>query len=78
MNSPTVSGYGQTQVNALALAYYRYERIIEDIAIFCEQIFMSNKGGEDRKRALAYLKFNYRPGSTIEVAMKSDKASKHM
>lgn len=71
-------GYGRTQVNAHALAYYRYERIIEDIAIFCEQIFMSSKGGQDRQQALAYLKSNYRPGSTIEVAMRSDRGSKHM
>lgn len=69
-------GYGQTQAKPLALAYYRYERIVEDIAIFCKQVFMSSKGGQDRKRALANLKSNYLPDGTIDVAIRSDKLSK--
>ncbi len=67
-------GYGQTKVNTLAIAYYRYERIIEDIAIFCQQILMSNEGGKDREQALKHLKSNYRPGGTIDVAIRSDRA----
>jgi spectinomycin phosphotransferase len=67
-------GYGQTNINQIAIVYYRYERIIEDIAVFCEQIFLSEEGGKDRKKSLGYLKSNYLPNSTIEVARKSDKA----
>ena len=67
-------GYGQTTINEIALAYYRYERIIEDIAIYCDQIFLSDDGGEDRKQAFAYLKSNYLPDNTIEIAMQSDQA----
>lgn len=67
-------GYGQTEVNPVAMAYYRYERIIEDIAIYCEQIFLSNKGGEDRNQALVNLKSNYRPGGTIDVARSTYRA----
>lgn len=66
-------GYGQTQVNPIAMAYYRYERIIEDIASFCEQIFLSDEGGEDRKQALEILKSNFRPNGIIEIACQSDK-----
>ena len=69
-------GYGQTNINQIAIAYYRYERIIEDIAVFCEQIFLSSEGGEDRKQALEYLKSNFLPNSTIERARQSDKTSK--
>ncbi len=65
-------GYGQTQPNPVALAYYRYERIIEDIAISCEQIFLSTEGGEDRKQSLENLKSNFRPKGTIEIAHQSD------
>lgn len=61
-------GYGQTQVNASALAYYRYERIIEDIALNCEQIFLSNDGEQDRQQALVYLQSNFAPSGTIELA----------
>jgi spectinomycin phosphotransferase len=47
--------YGQTEVNPIAIAYYRYERIIEDIAVFCEQILGSDDGDQDRQLALEYL-----------------------
>lgn len=66
-------GYGQTQVNQIAMAYYRYERIIEDIAVTCEQIFLSDGGGEDRIRSLEVLKSNFSPNNTIEIAYQSDK-----
>lgn len=66
-------GYGQTQIDPIALAYYRYERIIQDIAAFCEQIFLTNDGGEDREQSLRYLKSNFLPNSTIEIAYQSDK-----
>ena len=65
-------GYGQTHINPIALAYYRFERIIEDIAVFCEQIFLSDKGKEDREQSLEYLKSNYLPKNTIEIARLSD------
>jgi spectinomycin phosphotransferase len=66
-------GYGQTQVNPIALAYYRYERIIEDIAVICEQIFLSDEGGQDRKQALEILKAQFLPNSSIKIAYQSDK-----
>lgn len=66
-------GYGQTQIDPIAMAYYRYERIIEDIAVYCGQIFLSDEGGEDRKQSLEYLKSNFLPNSTIEIACQSDK-----
>jgi spectinomycin phosphotransferase len=66
-------GYGQTQVNPIAMAYYRYERIIEDIAVYCEQILLSDEGGEDREQSLEYLKSNFLPNGTIEIAYQSDK-----
>jgi spectinomycin phosphotransferase len=58
-------GYGQTQIDPVALAYYRYERIIEDIAIYCEQIFLTNEGGEDRERSLRYLGMVQNPGELV-------------
>jgi spectinomycin phosphotransferase len=66
-------GYGQTNINQIAIAYYRYERIIEDIAVFCEQIFLSDEGEKDRKQSLEYLKSNFLSNGTIERAFQSDK-----
>lgn len=67
-------GCDYTEVNAIALAYYRYERIIEDIAIYCEQLFLSDDGGADRRQSLENLKSNFRPNGTIDIARQSDKA----
>ena len=64
-------GYGRVQIDPKGIAYYRCERIIEDIALYCEQIFLSDDDGEDRKQALDYLKSNYRPEGTIEIALGS-------
>ena len=66
-------GYGKTQINPIAMAYYRYERIIEDIAVFCEQIFLSDAGRADRKQSLEHLKSNFLPKGTIETACQTDK-----
>ncbi len=65
-------GYGQTQIEPNALAYYRYERIIQDLAIYCQQILLTNEGGEDREQSLQYLISNFVPNSTIEIAYRSD------
>ena len=65
-------GYGQTQIDPFALAYYRYERIIEDIAVECAQIFSTNDGGADREQALRWLTSNFEPNNAIEIACQSD------
>lgn len=66
-------GYGRTQVDPVAMAYYRYERIIEDIAVYCEQLFLTDEGGADREQSLQYLRSNFLPGSVLEIAYKSDR-----
>jgi spectinomycin phosphotransferase len=69
-------GYGQTEIDPIALAYYRYERIVEDIAVECEQIFSTNEGGEDREQALRFLISNFLPGNVLEIAYTSDKTQR--
>ena len=66
-------GYGEAQTDPRALAYYRYERIIQDIAVYCEQLFLTPEGGEDRAQALRYLMSSFLPNNTIEIAYRSDK-----
>ena len=65
-------GYGPAQVDPAALAYYRYERIIQDIAAFGEQLLDSPDGGDDREQSFRYLASNFLPGNTIDVAYRSD------
>lgn len=64
-------GYGSAPVDRRALAYYRYERIVQDLAAFWDQLFLSPDGGEDRALALRYVKDNFRPGGTIDAARRT-------
>ncbi len=64
--------YGHTMIDPVAMAYYRYERIIEDIAVYCEQLLLTTDNAEDREQSLKYLKSNFLPNHTIEIAYKSD------
>jgi spectinomycin phosphotransferase len=66
-------GYGKTEINMRALAYYRYERVIEDLAVICEQILLTDEGGADRERSYGWFTSNFEPGSTIEIAEKTYK-----
>jgi spectinomycin phosphotransferase len=65
-------GYGPAKVDQIALAYYRYERIIQDIAAFGEQVLETDGGGEDREQAFLYFKSNFLPGCECELARKAD------
>lgn len=69
-------GYGLVQVDHDALAYYRFERVLVDVALFCEQIFSSLDGGEDREQALRYLQSNFQPNGTIEMAYRAEQRRK--
>jgi spectinomycin phosphotransferase len=61
-------GYGAVEVNREALGYYRYERIIQDIAEFCKQLLLSKAGGDDREQAYAFFTSSFAPGKEVEAA----------
>jgi spectinomycin phosphotransferase len=65
-------GYGQAAVDPAALAYFRYERIIQDIAAFCEQLLQTDAGGADREQALRYLTSSFLPNHELALAIQSD------
>ena len=64
-------GYGKTEIDIAALAYYRYERIIEDLAVIAEQLLSTEEGGADRDQAYRWFTSNFEPGQTIEIAEKT-------
>jgi spectinomycin phosphotransferase len=66
-------GYSPAQVDLVALAYYRFERIIQDIAAYCEQIFLSDEGDQDREEGLRQLTSQFLPGDVVDIAYKSEK-----
>jgi spectinomycin phosphotransferase len=69
-------GYGQTKINQDAICYYRFERIIQDIGDYCEYIFLSDEGGDDRMQCFEHLLPVFLPNGAIERACQSDKTRK--
>ncbi len=66
-------GYGATEIDAVALAYYRYERIVEDIAAYCEQILESDPDNKDRAQGFDFLSRQFLPNEVIDIAFTSDR-----
>jgi spectinomycin phosphotransferase len=67
-------GYGATQVDTQAVAYYRYARTVEDMAEFCAQLLLSDAGGADRAQSLEYFKRSFLPGHDVDIALRGDEA----
>ena len=66
-------GYGDvTQVDPVALAYYRYERIVQDIADNSDRIFLTKPGGENRAQGLGQISQQFEPGQVIDIAFRSE------
>jgi spectinomycin phosphotransferase len=66
-------GYGRVHIDYAALAYYRAERIVQDVAAYSEQILLSDEGGADRQEGLRQLTRQFEPGAVVEMAYRSDK-----
>ncbi len=64
-------GYGETDIDLTAIAYYRCERIVQDFAEFGKQLLLSRDGGADREQSLYYFASNFQPGGVIEIALES-------
>ncbi|MBI1297587.1 phosphotransferase [bacterium] len=64
-------GYGEAEVNAGGITYYRVERIVQDIAALCDQLVLSSGGDANRRQAFHWLKANFVPGGVIEISLQS-------
>ncbi len=67
------AGYGQTEINPVALAYYRYERIVQDFAAYAEQLLLTDEGGADRPEALRRVASQFEAGAVIEMAYRTER-----
>jgi spectinomycin phosphotransferase len=61
-------GYGRVEVNSTALAYYRSERIIEDIAVVADQIVSRSGDDADRRQSLVWLADSFAADEVVEIA----------
>lgn len=67
-------GYGRTEVSSPALAYFRYERIVQDVTAFGEELLSGAGSEENRAQALEYLKANFLPDATIDLALRAERS----
>jgi spectinomycin phosphotransferase len=62
-------GYGVVTVDAEALAYYRCERFVEDVAVFCDQLLLDTGDGHaDRGLMLGKFTSAFGPNDVVEIA----------
>jgi spectinomycin phosphotransferase len=65
-------GYGPPQIDPVALAYYRCERVVTDLTVECERILSETLGEQDRANAFETLQLYFLPGCTVEMALASN------
>lgn len=67
-------GYGKTEVNSAILAYYRHERIVEDIAVYGQQILLTKTAVKDKMISYKHFVSQFEPGGVVEIAFKTDES----
>ncbi len=65
-------GYGKPEINTPLLAYYRHERIVEDIAIYGQQLLLTTAGGSNRINWYKDFIAQFDPQGVVEIAFKTD------
>ena len=68
-------GYGETVIDQDILTYYRCERIVEDIAIYSQQLLLSADGGNNREIMYTHFMNMFEPNGVVDIAFASDKNS---
>ncbi|HBC0468954.1 TPA: aminoglycoside O-phosphotransferase APH(9)-Ia [Legionella pneumophila] len=65
-------GYGKTNVDKIILSYYRHERIVEDIAIYGQDLLSRVQNDESRLESFKHFKSMFDPNDVVEIAFSSD------
>jgi spectinomycin phosphotransferase len=68
------SGYGAYEVDPLALAYYRYEWVVQEIGDYGERLLLNPRQGEATKAdSLDGMLALFQSGDVVESAYQADK-----
>lgn len=66
-------GYGKTEVDPLALAYYRYDWCVEDMGEFAEDVFgRENIGAETKANSIRWFKSLFEQGKSVKSALATE------
>jgi spectinomycin phosphotransferase len=66
------AGYGKAEINKTILAYYRHERIVEDIALYGQDLLLTMAGSEDRLEMYKHFIAMFEPKGVVDLAFKTD------
>lgn len=65
-------GYGKAGVNRALLAYYRHERIVEDIAEYGQKLVLTTEGGPERMKWYEQFITQFDPQGVVDIAFNTD------
>lgn len=65
-------GYGKTEINPTIMAYYRHERIVEEIAEYCNALLLTTAGGADRLEMYEQFIGMFDPRGVVGIAFETD------
>ncbi len=65
-------GYGKAEINKTILAYYRHERIVEDIAVLGQQLLLTSMDNQNRIESYKHFIDQFEPQGVVEIAFKTD------
>lgn len=64
-------GYGSVEINPTLLAYYRSERILEDLAIYSQEILFRADQVEEREMMYKHFIAQFEPNGVVAIALES-------
>lgn len=65
------SGYGEVEVDAPVLIYYRHVRALSDIGAFAESVILLPGSGQEKRAALEGFVSLFDPGAIVDLARQS-------
>ncbi len=65
-------GYGQTDIDWTLLTYYRYERIVEDIALYSQELLQPTRSNDRLDMYKQFLSM-FIPHGVVDIAFETDK-----
>jgi len=68
------AAYGDAPIHHAALAYYRHERILQDIAVTILELAQPHHSLDNRHQMLAQLESQFTPGGVLDIARRTPSA----
>jgi len=69
-------GYGKTPIQIEILAYYRHERIIQDIVEYYQALLFTSDRKEDKQKIYKHFLDMFAPNGVVDIAFRTAKSVK--